>query len=134
MKGRRAGVKTRQHKIAAPSINTAALHKLRELGDDQFVVEMIEALCAFAPTVLREARAGLRAGQLEPVIRMGHSLKSSAGLLGAEAMREVASRIEVSAREGTSDDLPGLLDEMDGAFFQAKEYLLKIRNNGGKPL
>ena len=126
-------MKKDQHKIAAPTINTAALDKLRELGDDPFVVEMIDALFAFAPTVMMEARAGLRAGLLEPVVRMGHSLKSSARLLGAEAMSEVAFRIEVCAREGATDALPGLLDEMEVAYSQAEEYLFKVRANGGKP-
>lgn len=125
--------KTDQRVPATQVVNPATLDRLREMGGDHFVVEMIEALCTFAPKVMLEARTGLVAGQLEPVVRMGHSLKSSARLLGAETMQELAVRIEICARQGTAETLPGLLDELDGAYFRAKEYLLKVRDNGGKP-
>jgi HPt (histidine-containing phosphotransfer) domain-containing protein len=123
-----------QQRSAAVVVDTVALDRLRELGGDHFVVEMIEALLSFAPRVLLEARTALMEGRVEPVGRMGHSLKSSARILGAEAMRDIAIRVEVCAREGTAVALPGLLDEMDHAYSQVKEYLLKVRDNGGKPL
>jgi HPt (histidine-containing phosphotransfer) domain-containing protein len=115
-------------------VDVAALDKLRTIGDDAFVVEMINALLSFAPRVLTEARTALEAGNLEPVSRMGHSLKSSARILGADTMREIASRIEKYAREGRTDPLSGLLTEMERAYSEVKVYLMKVKENGGKAL
>jgi HPt (histidine-containing phosphotransfer) domain-containing protein len=119
---------------SGPCVDASALSKLREIGDAEFVVEMIDALLSFAPRVMSEARAGLGSGNYEPVARMGHSLKSSARILGADTMRNIASQIERHAREGHADLLPGLLDQMDSAYTQTKAYLIRVKDNGGKPL
>jgi HPt (histidine-containing phosphotransfer) domain-containing protein len=114
-------------------IDDAAISKLRSIGDDSFVVEMIDAMVSFVPRMTSEARAGLIAGNVEPVVRMGHSLKSSAQSFGAERMRELAIQIEREARGGRVDALSELLDEMDRVFGGVRGALMKVRGECRKP-
>ena len=110
-----------------PCIDEAALTKLRELGDNAFVVEMIDAFFSLVRKSNAEARAGLETGNLDPVIRMGHSLTSSARIIGARSLQDIAVRVERQARGKHTQELPGLLDEFDRAYLLVKERLDVIR-------
>lgn len=111
----------------ADPIDAEAIRKLRELGDEAFLIEMIDAFLVLAYRSSAEARAALTAGNLDPVIRMGHSLKSSARIMGAYAVQDVASRIERCALAKRLADMPDLLDEFDRSFADAKMSLDVIK-------
>src|SRR3954471_14650433 len=55
----------------------AQLAKLKGLGGDEFVQEMVELFLGDTPQQLGEARAALRAGEVGGVQRPVHSLKSN---------------------------------------------------------
>ena len=97
-------------------IDDKAISALRDLGGADFVVQMIDVFFVYAPKVIAEARSGLARGNLEPVIRMGHSLRSSGRNLGAIRMVELAERIETAGLSGQLPLLPALLDQMEQAF------------------
>jgi HPt (histidine-containing phosphotransfer) domain-containing protein len=101
-------------------IDDKAISNLQELGGGDFVVQMIDIFLVYAPKVIAEARSGLARGDLEPVIRMGHSLRSSGRNLGAIRMADLAERIEKAGRGGELPLLPSLLDQIEQAFFPDK--------------
>ncbi|MEI6787536.1 MAG: Hpt domain-containing protein [bacterium] len=101
-------------------IDDKAISALQDLGGADFVVQMIDVFLVYAPKVIAEARRGLERGNLEPVIRMGHSLRSSARNLGASRMAELAEGIESAGRSGQLPLLPALLDHMEQAFSLVK--------------
>jgi HPt (histidine-containing phosphotransfer) domain-containing protein len=104
-------------------IDEKALAALQELGGTGFVVQMIDLFLVYAPKVIGEAREALGRGDLEPVVRMGHSLRSSGRNLGAVRVSEVAQQVESAGRSGQLSRLPELLDEMEQVFVQAKNCL-----------
>lgn len=101
-------------------IDDKAILALKDLGGADFVVQMIDVFLVYAPKVIAEARSGLARGNLEPVIRMGHSLRSSGRNLGATRMVELAEGIESAGRSGQLPLLPALLDQMEQAFSLVK--------------
>jgi len=101
-------------------IDDKAISALQELGGADFVVQMIDVFLVYAPKVIAEARRGLERGNLEPVIRMGHSLRSSARNLGASRMAELAEGIESAGRSSQLPLLPALIDQMEHAFSLVK--------------
>ena len=107
----------------ATCIDLTALSALEDLGDKGFVVQMIDIFLGHAPKLIAEARQALSNGDLVPVIRMGHTLHSSARNLGVVKMKEVAARIEAAAREKQVTLLPSLFAEMDRVFAEGKECL-----------
>lgn len=110
-----------------PCIDEHAISKLRELGGDEFVVEMIDLFLAFGDKLIAEARTGLAAGDLGPVERLGHSLKSSSRSFEARALRAVSERLEHESHDGLMTVVPALLDELVQAFEQVKAQLNQIK-------
>ena len=104
-------------------IDEKALEVLKELGGVSFVVQMIDVFLAYVPKVLVEARNGLAVGNLEPVVRLGHSLRSSGRNIGAQKIVELAQSVESASRAGQLIPLPVLLDQLEEAFLQAKVCL-----------
>ncbi len=96
-------------------IDQTPLLRLRELaaGDDSFVVSVIDAFLpqlATTPGALREA---LAAGNGAAVADLAHSLKGSAGNVGAEAVSRLSLRIEQLGRAGDLQAVPRLVDELE---------------------
>ena len=114
--------------MAAEATNDkAALAKLARIGGNAFVQRMIDSILGHAPKMIAEARAGHAAGNLEPVERAGHSLKSSAANLGLPALRAVCIRLEQAAHDRQLESIAGLLDELERAFADAKACLEEAR-------
>lgn len=107
----------------------AQLARLEELGGTPFVQEMIELFVGTTPQRLRAAREGLAAGNLETVERAVHSLKSSAGNLGADRVQEIASTMEGLAAARQADSLPELLQELENAFAWARMRFARLQQN-----
>lgn len=104
-------------------VDESAFAALIELGGKDFAIQMIDVFLRFAPQSIEEARMGLATGNLEPVKRMGHSLRSSGTTLGILDIRDLGARIETAARENNRADLPALIKAMEDAFRVAKSYL-----------
>ena len=109
-------------------IDLKAISALRDLGGDSFVVQMIDLFLVYAPKVIAEARDGLAKGNLEPVVRMGHSLRSSGRNLGAVKLAELAQNVESAGRVGQLSVLPALLDEMEQAFSLSRDCLEELKS------
>lgn len=108
-------------------IDEKAIGVLKELGGGSFVGQMIDVFLAYVPKVLIDARKGLEEGNLESVVRLGHTLGSSGRNLGAIKVVELAQSVESAGRAGQLVLLPALLDQMEQAFLQAKDCLEEIK-------
>lgn len=106
-----------------PVIDDSAFKALSELGGKEFLIQMVDTFLVYATKLIGEARHGLAAGDLEPVLRMGHSLHSSGRTMGALRMMDLGERIEKQIRAKRMTELPSLLDEMERAFVEAKTCL-----------
>jgi HPt (histidine-containing phosphotransfer) domain-containing protein len=84
---------------------------------------MIDLFCSHAEPKLGLARESYDAGELEAVERAAHSIRSSAGNVGAEELREIAGRIETLASKRDHAGLLPLLSDLDEAFQKAKAIL-----------
>ena len=72
-------------------------------------------------------RNKLAAGDLEGACRLAHSLKGSAGMLGAEAISASASMIEMTVHEGhSSEEIETQLSELDRHFNSIQNALKAI--------
>ena len=101
----------------------AQLAKLKALGGDEFVQEMVELFLSDTPQQLGEAREQLQANELGEVRRRVHSLKSNAGNFGARALQELAFCAERLADENRADGLPAALEAVGAAFERVRTYL-----------
>ena len=81
----------------------------RDMGEEVFVT--------LVDTYLKETRRRvdglteeLENGAVDVIERYAHDIKSCAGTLGAVILQDVAKSLEFAARDGKTDELPGLVD------------------------
>ena len=109
------------------ALDPEAIARLRRLGGDLLARKMATLFLDLAPPRLAAAREGLGAGDLDQVRRAAHSLKSSAGNVGAYAMVEAAGRLEDEAERGApAAELEALLAALTAAWDAALPELRSL--------
>jgi HPt (histidine-containing phosphotransfer) domain-containing protein len=80
------------------------MERLTRLGGTKLVRQLIELYLAHGPERVRAIEAGVETGDAKQVERAAHSLKSSAGNLGARRLQHTAEAVEAAAAGGLIDD------------------------------
>ena len=109
------------------SLDSAALERLHKLGGTELVHRMVGICLENMPKRMVEARDGYRADDLDAVERAVHSMRSSAGNVGANELMQLAEAAEDLAekgtREGLEDQLAGIEAELVRVTTQLKALL-----------
>lgn len=113
---------------AQSRIDPVAIERLRRLGGGELVLRMIHLFTAHAASLVDQAEKDLQQGNFDGMERAGHSLKSSAGNVGATEMSRIAAEIEQVALGKNKDLLEKLVPELRLAFDQAVQELGRERN------
>jgi HPt (histidine-containing phosphotransfer) domain-containing protein len=106
-----------------PVVDSTALERLRKLGGDSLVHRMIELFCSHAAAKVEEARECLKRHDLQNFGRAVHSLRSSAGNVGASLLFDLSGRLERLATENKDSEIRPLFPELERAFQQAATRL-----------
>lgn len=109
-------------------LDPAALERLLRIGGQEFLVEMIELFLEHAPQRLATARAAFEAGETTTLYRAAHSLKSTAGNLGARALQDSAEQAEARAAAEDLEAILPLLDEMEERYERVRSELESERD------
>ncbi len=104
-------------------VEREALDRLREWGGGELVVKMVNLFLEHGPERVAQIRSGVETGSLEEAQRGAHSLKSSAGNLGARRLQAGAARMEGLAEEGNLEGIEKLLPDLERAFEEARSSL-----------
>jgi HPt (histidine-containing phosphotransfer) domain-containing protein len=110
-------------------IDMRALERLRKLGGNELLAKMVSLFTSQAEPGVREAATALSSGDFDGVQRAAHSLKSSAGNLGAQKVQDIADQIEQLA-EQRSGEISALLTDLERAYLRAKDRLLREVKEG----
>lgn len=112
-------------------LDPGVIARLEQTGAG-FPRKLITLFLEQTPRRLDSARAGSRAGDWKVVEEAAHSLKSSAGNLGATRLRELADRMEAIAARGRSTGrvagLDTLLADLDTAYTRTRDLLIAIKD------
>lgn len=125
------GTPPRQSQIAAVGaamIDDAMLHRLQRLGGDKLLGRMIDLFLENTPSRIASAVLGERDGNVKAVERAAHSLKSTAGNLGAGALQRIAEQIEDDAAAERTDRLASLLCTLELEYARVAAHLQERRN------
>jgi HPt (histidine-containing phosphotransfer) domain-containing protein len=110
-----------------PILERAALDKVLQLGGPTLLRRLIDMFLENAPARLERARDAERSGALRDLEQATHSLKSTAGNLGARRLQLLSERIEGLAADGSADGVRPLMTQLDEAYTAAREALLQER-------
>lgn len=87
-----------------PVLDEAALDRLRRIGGPDLVRRMIELYLSNAEERIGMLTKGSAAGDASLVELAAHTIKSSAGNVGAVRLQHTADALETIAASGTSDE------------------------------
>jgi HPt (histidine-containing phosphotransfer) domain-containing protein len=105
-----------------PDLDDTALARLRRVGGEQLVRQMVALFLESTPQRLVVARTGEQQGDREAVTRAMHALKSSAGNVGALRLQDLASHLEHTGKDLTREAILGLLEELEATFTRIKSH------------
>ena len=96
-------------------IDAVPLDRIRTAGGDELAKKIVGLFLHHAPLRLTIARDAAASGDADALERATHSLKSSAGQVGAERLAEICRQLEERARQGEVAGASALVDAADEA-------------------
>ncbi len=112
--------------VRAPAVDIAALEKLRAMrqGDSDLVLEVIDLFLQEIPDRLTALRDGLARGDFPLIARVAHTIRGSAGHIGAKALTALCARVEDKARQATPFNSAFALSSIEEELERVREALV----------
>jgi two-component system sensor histidine kinase/response regulator len=109
-----------------PIIDQNAIVRLKEWGGEELPRKMIDIFLAHSPERMEQIREGLSTATPRKAETGAHSLKSSAGNVGAARVQELAEKAEDLAEAEEMEELEALLPALEVEFSAACQGLEQI--------
>lgn len=113
----------------APALDPAVIEGLRLLtspGEPDVLTEVLRMFLMEAPKRMDRLRNAHATGDIQEVHRSAHSLKGSAGNIGATAMYDICCEIDVKGRSGDTVALPPLIDALGLEFGKVESEIHRL--------
>lgn len=113
-----------------PAGDPAALERLHRWGGDALRTQIVEMFLARAPDQVAAALDAARRGDAEAVRKVAHTLKSSAGQLGAVAVQRLCQDAERRAEAGEGSSLVPLVHALEAELGRYRAWLYDPAGGG----
>ena len=116
-----------------PVLDSAVVSALRQLtapGEPDVLAEVLELFLVEVPARLDRLRNAWAAGNIEEVRRAAHSLKGSAGNIGACRLYEVCRQFDAQRTADDRDASAPLVDALGVEFGKVEAEIRHLLNNG----
>jgi HPt (histidine-containing phosphotransfer) domain-containing protein len=113
----------------APVLDPAVINTLRQLsvpGEPDVLIEVLKLFLAEAPPRIERLRNAWGARNIQEVQRAAHSLKGSAGNIGAQRMYEVCKQLDEVRRSGRLQAADHLVDTLGAEFDKVEAEIHRI--------
>ena len=112
--------------IRSSPVDPAALEQLRAMrqGDSDLLLEVIELFLQETPDRLAALRDGLNRSDLPMVLRVAHTIRGSAGHLGARTLTALCARVEEKIRQGKPINAAFTLASIEEEVDRVREALI----------
>jgi len=100
-------------------LDPGVIERLRQLtppGEPDVLAGVLGMFLDEVPRRIERLRIALAAGDIVEVGRSAHSLKGSAGNIGAKGLHDICSRLDAQARAGDLTGAGTLVDEIGAEF------------------
>ena len=105
--------------MSEPVLDPAVIENLRQLtpaGEPDVLAEVLELFLQDVPQRLARLRGAYDVRDAVEMYKTAHSLKGSAGNIGADALFEVCRQLDDKSRAGDLTDVKPLIDALDAEF------------------
>lgn len=106
--------------------NERALEMLRRVGNGKLLASMAQLFCASAPERMEQIQDAASAGDAAGAVMPAHTLKSSAGQIGAARLQHVCGEIEKAAEENDLSRVRSLVADAEPILARALAW---VENN-----
>jgi HPt (histidine-containing phosphotransfer) domain-containing protein len=110
----------------SPVIDPGAIQRLRKWGGIGLPRRMIEIFLMHSSERIVQIRQGIEREDAAGAEAGAHSLKSSAGNVGASRLQALCQAAEMLAKAADFVGLRGLVGEIEGAYQDARDELERI--------
>ena len=114
---------------AAPVLDPSVLAKLRQLtvpGEPDVLGEVLTLFLEEVPPRIARLRNAWASGNIEEMQRAAHSLKGSAGNIGASGMFDVCRQLDGLSRSGSLESAATLVDALDAEFDKVQTEIRRL--------
>lgn len=113
-----------------PLVDSAQMARLNEWGGPDLQKKMIDLFLTHAQERLDQIREGIATGDSTKAETGAHTLKSSAGNVGAQRVQALAMDAEALAEAGNMADVEAILPQLQKEFDAACGALKSILDGG----
>jgi len=110
-------------------LDPGVIERLRQLtppGEPDVLAEVLGIFLEEVPRRIQRLRIALAAGDIVEVARSAHSLKGSAGNIGAADLYDICTRLDAQARDGDLTGAGTLVDEMGAEFGKVESAIHRL--------
>ena len=114
---------------AAPVLDPAVLAALRQLnipGEPDVLTDVLKLFLEEVPPRMTRLRNAWSSGNIEEMQRAAHSLKGSAGNIGAQGMFDVCRQLDGLGRSGNLESASTLVDALDVEFDKVQAEIRRL--------
>lgn len=94
------------------------------MGDEEFVLEIIAMFVSQGEEQIKKLKDQCTDGENDIWVEVAHSLKGTAGVVGAENMRELCGKAQ-KLKDGTLDERETFVQEIEAKYMDAKNYFIR---------
>lgn len=112
-----------------PVLDPAVIENLRQLtppGEPDVLAEVLELFLQDVPRRIERLRASCAAGDAAELHKTAHSLKGSAGNIGARAMLAICRQLDDPGRVGDLTEAKRLVDALEAEFARVEVALRQL--------
>ena len=109
-----------------PAFDVDAITRVRRLGGDELLHRLIALYLENTRQRLGDLRTCVGTTDLPGIARAAHSIRGSAGNLGALAVMRTAAEVESAALAARAPDLPRLVAELEQALAEAEAHFATL--------
>lgn len=103
------------------------INNLKEIGDQEFLVELIDIFLGQSQDLIDEIKSGAEKKDNQIITKAAHKLKGSCLNLGAMSMGEVCQDIEHTSRDNNLSDIELKINELMSLHKETCEELIKLK-------
>lgn len=112
-----------------PVLDRAVLDSLRELtapGEPDVLTEVLQMFLQEVPARIARLRNAWTAGDIQEMYRAAHSLKGSAGNIGAQRLFDVAKQLDERGRAGDLANSAPLVDALAAEYEKVEAEIHRV--------
>jgi HPt (histidine-containing phosphotransfer) domain-containing protein len=117
-------------------LDPAVIASLRELtppGEPDVLTEVLQLFLEDVPTRIARLRVAWQAGNAEELQRAAHSLKGSAGNIGARDLLGVCSRLDEQGRAGDLTGARDLVESVEAEYTRVAAEIQRLIAEADSP-